>query len=162
MNEEHRASTLPPAVRRRAVPPGLAEEFLELMPRLKRRFEAGLPEDLRQELASVTPHQIEALCHLGSDRGATMHDLARAQGCGMSSATSLADRLLKQGLAERVSDAEDRRVVRLVPTEQAATLISRFRASRRRTALEALSALDDEEVRQLIELLRKVAGEGSA
>jgi len=134
------------------------DQFLALLPRLKRRFEAALPADVRTELATVTPNQIEALWHLVRGGGATMHDLARAQGCGMSSATSLGERLHRQGLAERVPDPEDRRVVRLVPTPRAAALIKRFRSSRRDTAVTALAALSPPEVDQLIGLLDRVAG----
>ncbi|MFN2568997.1 MAG: MarR family winged helix-turn-helix transcriptional regulator [Candidatus Dormibacteria bacterium] len=137
------------------------DRFLALMPRLRRRFEAHLPPDVRAELATVTPHQVEALCHLVREGGATMHELARSQGCGMSSATSLADRLHRQSLAERAPDPGDRRVVRLLPTPRAAALIDSFQASRREAAIDALGALSDSEVDQLITLLDMVAGEPS-
>lgn len=144
----------------RAVPEPLVDRFMELMPRLKRLFESGLPDDLRDQLNTVTPHQIQALCHLASQGGATMHELARAQGCATSSVTSLADRLLRHGLAERVSDLADRRVVRLVPTPAAAALVERFTAARRETARLALGSLGADEARTLVDLLGRVAAGG--
>jgi DNA-binding MarR family transcriptional regulator len=135
----------------------LAEQILEVVPRLRRRFEQGLSPELRDELVTVTVHQLEALRHLGHSGGMTMAELAQAQGIGLSSATALADRLLRQGLAQRTSDPADRRVVRLVPTEAAMQLGERFAAAKRRIALRALAALDDAEAADLLRLLRKLA-----
>lgn len=150
--------------RRRAERQPLADAFLEVLPHLRRAIEARIPEDVREELATVTFHQLEALLCLASrGGGVTMNDLARAQNVSLSSCTALADRLIRQGLVERGQDASDRRVVRLVPTERALVLVERFRAAKRSGALAALSALDDDEVVTLVTLVRKMAGhqEGS-
>ena len=136
----------------------LAAQIFDLAPRLRRRFEQSLPADLREELTSVTLHQLEALGQLVRSGGMTMAELAQVQTIGLSSATALADRLLRQGLAQRTSDPHDRRVVRVVPTEAAVQLVERFAAVKRRTALRALSALDDDEACQLSTLLAKIAG----
>ena len=87
-----------------------------------------------------------------------MAELAQAQRIGLSSATALADRLLRQGLAQRTSDPGDRRVVRLVPTDSALQLVERFAAAKRRTAVHALDSLDDAEAATLLALLGKIAG----
>ena len=136
----------------------LAEQVLDLMPALRRRVERGFPPELREELHTVTVHQLEALRHLCRCGGMTMAELAGVQGIGLSSATALADRLLRQGLAQRTSDPNDRRVVRLVPTDGARQLVDRFAAAKRRTALDALTALDDDEAATLLALLSKIAG----
>jgi len=137
----------------------LAEQVLDLLPRLRRRFEQSCPPELREELATVTVHQLEALRQLCcGDGGLTMAELAAAQGIGLSSATALADRLLRQGLAQRTSDPADRRVVRLVPTDAARQLVRRFAAAKRRTAVHALESLDDAEAATLLALLGKIAG----
>ena len=134
----------------------VAQEILELLPRLRRKFELAVPGELRDELASVTVHQMEALCHLIGSRGLTMNELAQAQSIGLSSATALADRLLRQGLAQRTSDPTDRRVVRLVPTDTATELVQRFTTAKRRIALQTLAALDDDEAATLLALLTKM------
>jgi DNA-binding MarR family transcriptional regulator len=149
---------LPPSPRARASRDALAERLLELVPRLRRRFEQTCPPELRDELATVTVHQLQALDSLGRSGGMTMAELAQAQGIGLSSATALADRLLRQGLAQRTSDPSDRRVVRLLPTEAALEMVERFAAARRRTAVRALDALDDAEAGTLLTLLAKIAG----
>jgi DNA-binding MarR family transcriptional regulator len=135
----------------------VAAEILALLAQMRRRFEQGFPAELREELSSVTPHQIEALHHLMAGGGMTMNELAQAQHIALSSATALADRLLRQGLAQRTSDPADRRIVRLLPTDAAVELVQRASAAKRRIALRALSALDDEEAATLLALLAKIA-----
>jgi len=142
-----------PARSRRAQ---LADDFNALMPQMRRRLEALWPADVREEFASVTVHQCEALLALVDAGGLTMNDLARHQNVSMSSCTALADRLIRQGLADRVSDPADRRVVRLQPTAHGARFVERFRAAKRTAALGVLDALDEEELLQLVTLIRKM------
>jgi DNA-binding MarR family transcriptional regulator len=137
----------------------LVEQLLEMVPRLRRRFEQSWPPELRDELSTVTMHQVEALRHLRQSGGMTMAELAQSQHIGLSSATALADRLLRQGLAQRTSDPNDRRVVRVVPTDAARQLVERFCVARLHTATRTLGALDDDEVATLLALLTKIAGE---
>jgi DNA-binding MarR family transcriptional regulator len=135
----------------------VAAQIFELAPRLRRRFEQSLPAELRDELSTVTLHQLEAVGQLVRSGGMTMAELAQVQSIGLSSATALADRLLRQGLAQRTSDPSDRRVVRVVPTDAARQLVERFAAAKRRAAVRALSALNDDEASLLSTLLAKIA-----
>lgn len=137
----------------------VAHQIVDLFPRMRRRFEREIPRELRDEMSSVTVNQVEALCTLIETGGLTMRDLADKQSIGLSSATALADRLLRQGLAQRTSDPDDRRVVRLVPTEAATDLVQRFTQHKRRSALRALSVLDETELADLHRLLSKIAAE---
>jgi DNA-binding MarR family transcriptional regulator len=143
----------------------LAEAALGLIPGVKRRLQASLPEEMRSELSRVTWHQVEALKQLSVSQGsagATMTELARLQSCALSSATALVDRLIAQGLAQRRPDPLDRRVIRIAPTAGGEQLLKRFEIERRRIALEALAPLSDDEVATLLQLMRKLAGEGEA
>src|SRR5207245_1185710 len=129
-----------PRVERDAV----ARQLLEFLHGMRRRFERELPREVRDEMATVTVHQLESLHHLISSGGLTMNELAAKQCIGLSSATALADRLLRQGLAQRTSDPADRRIVRLVPTHAATELAQRFGEAKRGAALRALATLDDD------------------
>jgi DNA-binding MarR family transcriptional regulator len=144
----------------------LASELLSLLPALKRTFQRGIPQELHDELANVTTHQLEALGLLmqlrGTEGGASMQEVARMQGCALSTATALADRLIGHGLAERATDLDDRRVVKIRPTARAAELLQRFLDSRRQIALAALAPLSDEDAATLIRLLRQVASAGES
>jgi DNA-binding MarR family transcriptional regulator len=91
-----------------------------------------------------------------------MNDLARVQGVSLSSCTALADRLVRHGLVERQTAPADRRVVRLVPTARARSVVERFRAAKRSGALAALSSLDEVEVATLVALMRKMAAAQSS
>lgn len=133
--------------------------MLDALVAMKHRLAAQLPEDIREQLAGATPHQLEALMALVRGDGASMNELASAQGIRMSSCTALVDRLIKQGLVERASDPNDRRVVRVVPTETARVFVERFCDARRRTALDLIDGLSDAEAATFIELaLRMAAG----
>ncbi len=135
----------------------VAHQILDLFPLMRRRFERDIPHELREEMASVTVHQLEALCSLIDTGGVTMAQLAEKQAIGLSSATALADRLLRQGLAQRTSDPADRRIVRLVPTDTARELVQRFLEAKRRSALRALSVLDDDELLDMQRIICKLA-----
>lgn len=148
-------SAVRPSRRNRQHRARAADALIEVMPTIKRRFVAALPEELREHM--VTPHQLDTLCRLSAQGSMSMHDLARCQGIGVSSATALADRLVRQGLVERAPDPDDRRVVRLAATSAAAELIDRFRRARRDGLLAALDGLDDAELDTLTGLLRRVA-----
>jgi len=142
----------------------LAEEWLSLLKELRRRLQAGLSEELVTMLTSVTPHQLEAMqmlaCYSGVAPGPTMHEIARSQVCATSTATALVDRLVQQGLAERVPKPGDRRVVYIAATDAGRRLLHRFLEAKRQIAREALLSLDDNELETLIALLRKVARAG--
>ncbi|HYL69688.1 MAG TPA: MarR family transcriptional regulator [Candidatus Dormibacteraeota bacterium] len=150
-------STATPRVAREQV----AERLWALFPLLKQRLQATLPVDLNDELRQVTPHQLEALHHVldldaRSGGGAAMNELARLQHCALSTATALVDRLIKQGLAERIADPTDRRVVRIAPTRRGEEFSRRFAEAKHDVALQMLAPLDDAELSALKALLEKV------
>lgn len=144
----------------------LADEVVAMFAALVRRLRGTLPDalqtQLHAQLGATTPHQLEALhiLHRARERGEaglTMNDLARQQGCALSSASALADRLVGEGLVERVHDPADRRVVRLVATAKGDALCRQFGAVKRTVTMETMRALSVEELETLVALLRKVA-----
>ena len=130
--------------------------YMRAMAEMKRRFERALPDDLRDELGGLTLTQCEALGFLAENRAASMHDLARHQRVSMSSCTALVDRLQRQGLVDRADDPADRRVVRVVPTEQGLRFTARFSDHKRRVSLSAIAALSPEELDVFVSLLTRM------
>jgi DNA-binding MarR family transcriptional regulator len=61
----------------------------------------------------ITPPQFNALLHLRGGRDLTMGELCDRLFLASSTVTDLVDRMEKNGLVERVRDAEDRRAIRL-------------------------------------------------
>ena len=150
------AATTQPAVRPRTE---VAGAILDLFPRLKERLAASIPDEVRESLATVTWHQVEALHQMQAfgGAGATMSEIARQQRCALSSATALVDRLLAQGLAGRRPDATDRRVIRIAPTAVGEELLTRFQRGRHRIAMQAFAPLSDEDLEVLLHLFQKIA-----
>ncbi len=140
----------------------LVDRFLELRPALTRRFAAARSPELRGELGLVTVHQLEVLHGLaGGD--ITMSQLARRLDISESAATDLADRLVRQGLAERKADPRDRRVVVLALSEEGRRIIGRIERQRRKMAESILGALSDAQLGELLRLIEvMVAGSSPA
>lgn len=138
------------------------EGVMSGMARMKRRLLAAAPAEMAGEVEGITPHQLEALVGLmAQPDGVTMNDLARAQGVALSSATALADRLVRNGLAERGGDPADRRVVRLLATPAARAAAERFQAGRRALFLDMMRELSDGEVAELNRLINALAAAGT-
>ncbi|HVA20586.1 MAG TPA: MarR family transcriptional regulator [Candidatus Micrarchaeia archaeon] len=137
-------------------PAKVVEHFLALQPRLQRVLDGHLPSQLRRELASVTGRQLDAIGHL-PEGGRSMREFAEALGIRAAAATTLADRLIAQGLAERRQDPNDRRAVRLVPTERALEVHARYQAWRRQTIGPLLERLGPEQLAALVGILGAVS-----
>ena len=136
----------------------LVDRFLELRPALARRFAAARSPELRGELGLVTVHQLEVLHGLFGGN-VTMSQLARRLDISESAATDLADRLVRQGLAERKADPRDRRVVVLALSEEGRRIIGRIERQRRKMAESILGALSDSQLGELLRLIEvMVAG----
>lgn len=137
----------------------LIDRFLAVQPRLRRRFARAVPADLRAELGGVTMQQMAALHAIARQGGVTMSRLAGClEAASLSSATQMADRLVKLGLTQRTSDPDDRRIVRLSLSRRGRSLLAGMEEGWRRGMGEALEDLSDTECARLVELLEKVAG----
>ena len=55
-----------------------------------------------------------------------------------------------------LSDAEDRRIIHIVPAALGLQMLDRFDEARKTVALEALAPLDDAELEQLVLLMGKI------
>lgn len=135
----------------------LVDELMDLLFGMVRGIKRSLPTDVVDELQEVTPHQCEALVHVVREGDLTMNDLARSLAVSTSSATALADRVVRRGLVERGPDPDDRRVVRLRPTERGRRFVERWSAAKRDAALAWVEAIDDEELAIFVRLLRSMA-----
>ena len=134
----------------------LIDRFVALRPALLRHAAASLPTALERPLRAVTLHQFEALAYLLPD-GLLMHDFARALEITEGSATLLAQRLIRHGLAERCADGQDLRLIRLVPTELAHTLSGRAHAFTQTLVGERLGALTDAQLLAVLEVMEQLA-----
>jgi 4'-phosphopantetheinyl transferase len=74
----------------------------------------------------LTMPQLKVLFMVVSSSGATMSQIARTVGMTLPTATGVVDRLVGQGMARRVNDSVDRRLVRLYPTDRATAIVDRL------------------------------------
>ncbi len=132
------------------------DRYLQLRPAIRARMEASVPDELRAEFSSVTAHQLRALALL-VDGGLTMRRLASALGVMGATTSVLADRLVAQGLAVREQDPSDRRVVRLVLTDEGRRVASRYQEAQRRAARTLFDRLSDVQVAAWLDVLETLA-----
>lgn len=147
-------------------------DFITSVMRYRRRIMNSLPEELirhkeRLELAHLNegsrrfidnaplPRVGAILARYGEPL--PMGELSKALDVPLSTATRMVDGLVDNGYAERLSDPEDRRIVRVALTETGRGLFQTMYAYIQQCMDEALSPLTPKEREQLSYLLRKVA-----
>ncbi len=118
-----------------------------------------MPPDLRAQFSAVTAHQLRALALLRGG-GMSMRQLAAALGVVGATTSVLADRLVAHGLAEREHDAGDRRVVRLVLTDQGRRVAAKYLEAQRRAARTLFDRLSDAQIEAWMDVLETLAGPG--
>jgi DNA-binding MarR family transcriptional regulator len=123
----------------------IQEELMTLAYQIARQMRRQMGDSSRNKLHDkVSPYQLHVLFHL-SHQVTTMGELAEEMNITLPSATSLVDRLVKNGWVERGFDPDDRRVIRLSTTEAGRTLCTAMKAERYRAfefLLDAMPAAD--------------------
>lgn len=106
--------------------------------------------------AGVSPGHLKSMFHLEPGNGVPMRNLAEHWRCDASYVTSVADALEERGFARRLPHPSDRRIKMIALTEEG--VAARERAYELLFEPPAsLSALTPAELRQLRDLLRKIA-----
>jgi len=70
--------------------------------------------------------------------------------------TALSDKLIAQGLAERLRSEDDRRIVFLLITEKGRTLLQEIRKERQKLMKTYLAGLPDDDIEHLVLIYRKI------
>ena len=130
----------------------LVGRYLELQPQMQRRFNLLLHRELRDDLHSVTLHQLNVLVVLRQG-SVSMRELSRDLDVSESATTAVVDRLVRQGLVERQDDPTDRRVVRLALSETGAALVERLHETKQRHMTSLLAVLTDEQLAQFVSII---------
>jgi DNA-binding MarR family transcriptional regulator len=135
-----------------------SEDELYLSLRLTSRIvEEPWDRHLRRT-ASISPSQYNMLRILrgAGVEGRTMGEISERMINRDPDVTRLADRMVKRGLARRMRDAEDRRVVKLFITQAGLDLLAELDPDVDRYLLDAFNGMAEAKQRQLIELLGEV------
>ena len=129
----------------------LVQRVFAMRPVLHRRFGEELNRELHDELQHVTINQLSVLQHL-QEGTKSMRELAKTLGFSESSATATADRLVREGLVERLDDPGDRRVVLLALTTEGCTFVERVQEAVTRKTSRMLNALSDRQLVEFVEI----------
>jgi DNA-binding MarR family transcriptional regulator len=136
-----------------AVVARLADQLLGVSRRLHRAHRRLM------EPLGITPAQARLLRTLGHcEEPPRMADLAHRLEVVPRAVTTLVDGLEERGLARRVSDPANRRVVRVELSDEGLAALSALRKARRDAAADLLAPLDMRQRAQLSELLDALHG----
>lgn len=105
----------------------------------------------------LTMAQLRALMTLSDSGHLTVGQLAERLNIGMPAASSIVDRLVEEGLADRHHDLDDRRRIVVHPTEKGSASIDRMRQGPREVLEALVQRLTPEERDQVLVGLRALA-----
>jgi DNA-binding MarR family transcriptional regulator len=137
-----------------------AAEFDRLLFRVVRAMFAA--NNTQPELDALPAGQWRLIWTIYRSPNATMKDYSERLRVSQSTVTQLADRLVRRGMAERHTDANDRRVVRLRPTESASSLLQSVDAVRRDMVADVWRALEGPARALVLDGLQVLAREAEA
>ncbi len=106
---------------------------------------------------SLTMAQLRALMVLDDSRHLAVGQLAERLGIGMPAASSIVDRLVEEGLADRHQDPDDRRRIVVHPTKQGSGRIDTMRQGPREVLEALVRRLDPSERGHLLVALHALA-----
>ncbi|MBS2010916.1 MAG: MarR family transcriptional regulator [Cyanobacteria bacterium SZAS TMP-1] len=137
----------------------LAAQLRSVFRRLKRQLrEHGGPRDL-------TPSQISVLLRLEAYGPDTVSSLARAEGVRPQSMSSTIAALQEADLVTGMPDSSDGRKTLMVLSKNCEKLLREVRAARHdwltRAIMQKLSAQEQQQLGQTLELLNRLADDGS-
>jgi DNA-binding MarR family transcriptional regulator len=140
------------------------EELVLLQPRMRAALPADLVRAKRQlhtqssgahEFGEMQLFGFYRLASLTHGEPVTMGELSEALSVPLSSATRLVDSLVANGYAVRLSDPDDRRIVRVALSPQGKKLYASFTQFFDQRLEDFLSHFDETERGQIIHLMRK-------
>ncbi len=105
----------------------------------------------------LTMAQLRALMTLSDSGHLSVGHLAERLNIGMPAASSIVDRLVEEGLANRHQDPDDRRRIVVNPTERGSACIDRMRQGPREVLEALIQRLTAAELAQVVVGLRALA-----
>lgn len=133
----------------------LIDEYMQVMAMVQRQV---MPIKARSAAEQgLSRPQAEALHLLSCRDWATIKLMAELLGISSSAATQLTEGLVQMDLVTRQSSAEDRRVVEVRLTKDGKAKVKALHDAAKEHVTELLSGLTDQDVGELLDLLKKLA-----
>jgi len=124
------------------------EKVALVLPQIMKRLRPPPePKRTRPDLTYTQFRTLRILSHHGNCR---MSDMAEMAGVTLSTATAAVDRLIREGLAERTTDPEDRRIVRVRLSGKGRQATESHRRRHREHMAGMFELLDDAEQERLV------------
>lgn len=101
--------------------------------------------------------QLQTLSYVAEHKNPPMGNIAEHLRIALPSATSLINRLVKTKCLERTGDKDDRRIVRLAITPKGQKMLRRGFNEIRRRMEKILSRLNESDIKNLIQALKKLS-----
>ncbi|MFK0402026.1 MarR family winged helix-turn-helix transcriptional regulator [Microbacterium sp. NPDC090225] len=111
---------------------------------------------------NLTIQQLKILTTIVVNDGATISALASEFKTSLAAVSKIADRLVAQGLVARVTDTQDHRVKRLLPTGLGRDVVGSVVAARPELGSDVLDGLSQDELDALVTALRAINREMKA
>jgi DNA-binding MarR family transcriptional regulator len=132
----------------------LATQFIEVMFKTSRLFRGKMRYS--SPIAHLSFLQIQTLAYLKIKNNAQMGEIADHFHIELPSATSLLNKLVSLQLVKRHQDERDRRLVRIVLTEEGDNMLAQARKEKESHVTRLLSYLTTEERQELLRLMEKL------
>jgi DNA-binding MarR family transcriptional regulator len=130
------------------------EAFLNLL-RTTSVLDAPFERLLRDHGLSTATYNVLRILRGSGSTGRVCHEIGRHLVARVPDVTRLIDRLEKQGLAKRTRGDSDRRLVRVVITQEGLDVLAKLDAPIMEAHLRQMSHMSDEELNTLSRLLAK-------
>jgi DNA-binding MarR family transcriptional regulator len=104
-----------------------------------------------------SPSQMRAMAAFHEDREYRMGELSKIAQVTMPFMTEMVDGLVREGILERVRDAEDRRVVKVKLSGQGRNIHKQFVKTRSREMESIFAKLDRKDQTELLKTLQKMS-----
>ncbi len=120
-------------------------------------FRKGIVRNKPGHVHGLPPAQAEALFCIWHDKKITVSNLAQSLTVTPGAATQLVEALVRLGLVEREADPTDKRVTKLRLSPAGQKNVRTMKQHKLVKITQVLSVLDDQELKTLTMLLKKVS-----
>ena len=128
----------------------LAESILTFIPMLHRKLMKVYPTH------EVSRQQLGLLFKINCNDRKPMSYYSEQMSIPKSNLTVLSDKLIDEGLIERIFDPNDRRVVILGITEKGTEYLCQYKAELRQEMIKMLGSFSDRDITRLNELVEEI------
>lgn len=119
------------------------EYLLDYMPLFHKKI-------FRQVRFNKLPRQhLHLLLHIKKDNGKPMHYYGQKLLISRPNMTTLADKLIKEGLLKRQADENDRRIIDLIITPKGEKFLKLYRGHLKKSITKRLGLLEDKDIERL-------------